>query len=92
MGHYRKLVYHSWKIQLNHWNAGIHKKILGAESLSDLAQQTTTFIISDKEVNDIKKIVKFLEESGLLKKDVSEIIENKAKEQISYYVIRCVRW
>ena len=43
-------------------------------------------------MTDIKKIVKFLEESGLLKKDVSEIIENKAKEQISYYVIRCVRW
>ena len=32
-------------------------------------------------MNDIMKIVKSLEESGLLTKRVSEIIRNKAKEQ-----------
>ena len=32
-------------------------------------------------MNDIMKIVKFLEESGLLIKAVSETIQNEAKEQ-----------
>ena len=32
-------------------------------------------------MNDIMKLIKFLEESGLLIKDVSEIIKNVAKEQ-----------
>ena len=42
---------------------------------------TTTLIISNEEINDIVKIVKSLEESGLLIKGVSETIKNKAKEQ-----------
>ena len=37
--------------------------------------------ISNKEMDDIMKIVKSLEESGLLIKSVSEKIENKSKEQ-----------
>ena len=41
----------------------------------------TTLIISNEEINDIMKIVKSLEESGLLIKGVSETIKNKAKEQ-----------
>ena len=41
----------------------------------------TTLIISNKERNDIKKIVKSLEESGLLMKGVSETTKNEAKEQ-----------
>ena len=32
-------------------------------------------------MNDIRKIVKSLKESGLLIKDVSETVENKANEQ-----------
>ena len=51
----------------------IHKKMFGSG--------TTTLIISDEEMDDIMKIVKFLEESGLLMKGVSETIENEAKEQ-----------
>ena len=39
----------------------------------------TTFIISNEEMNDIMKIVKSLEESGLLIKGVSEAIENEQK-------------
>ena len=39
-----------------------------------------TLIISYKEINDIMKIVKSLEESSLLKKWVSETIENEAKK------------
>ena len=38
-------------------------------------------IISNKEMNDIMKIVKFLEESGLLIKCVTEANKNEAKEQ-----------
>ena len=47
----------------------------------DLALKKTILIISNEEMNDIMKIVKLLEESGLLIKDVSETIKNKAKEQ-----------
>ena len=41
----------------------------------------TTLIISNKEMEDIVKIAKSLEDSGLLIKVVSETIKNKAKEQ-----------
>ena len=39
----------------------------------------TTLTISNEEMNDVMKIVKFLEESGLLIKDISETIKNEAK-------------
>ena len=48
--------------------------------LLDLASRTT-WIISNEEMNDIVKIVKSLEESSLLIKEVSETIKNEAKEQ-----------
>ena len=54
-------------------DAGIHKKVLGSG--------TTTVIISDDEMEEIMKIVKSLEDSGLLIKGVSETIQNEAKEQ-----------
>ena len=41
----------------------------------------TALIYSNEEMNDIMKIVKPLEESGLLIKGVSETIKNEAKEQ-----------
>ena len=41
----------------------------------------TTLIISNDEMNDVMNIVKSLEESGLLIKDVSKTIKNEAKEQ-----------
>ena len=41
----------------------------------------TTLIISNDEMNDILKIVKSLEHSGLLLKGVSETIQHEAKEQ-----------
>ena len=49
------------------------KKILGSD--------TTTLIISNDEMEDIIKIVKLLEDSGLLLKGASETIQNEAKEQ-----------
>ena len=39
----------------------------------------TALIISNEEIEDIMKIVKSLEESGLLTKDVRETIKNEAK-------------
>ena len=56
-------------------DAGIHKKILGS------GHNNTTLIISNNEMDDILKIVKSLEDSGILLKGVSETIQNEAKEQ-----------
>ena len=55
-------------------DAGIHKKILGLGN-------TTTLIISNNEMEDIIKIVKSLEDSGLLLKGVTETVQNEVKEQ-----------
>ena len=54
-------------------DAAIHKKMFGSRN--------TTLIVSNEETNDIMKIVKSLEESGLLIDGVSETIKNEAKEQ-----------
>ena len=42
---------------------------------------TTTLIISNDDIEDIIKLVKSLEDSGLLLKGVSEKIQSEAKEQ-----------
>ena len=55
-------------------DAGIHKKILGSGN-------NTTLIISNKEIEDLIKIVKSLDDSGLLLKGVTESVQNEAKEQ-----------
>ena len=55
--------------------AGIHKKILGS------GHNNTTLIISNDEVDDILKIVKSPENSGVLLKGVSETMQHEAKEQ-----------
>ena len=67
-------------------DAAIHKKILGSghnrpSSSTSHNNTTTTLIISNNEVEDIIKIVKFLEDSGLLLKGVTETIQNEVKEQ-----------
>ena len=41
----------------------------------------TTLIISNDEIEDIIKIVKSLEDSGLLLKGVTETVQNEIKEQ-----------
>ena len=56
-------------------DAGIHKKILGS------GHNNTTLIISNDEMEDIIKILKSLEECGLLLKGVTETVQNEAKEQ-----------
>ena len=50
-------------------DAGIHKKILGSGN--------TTLIISNKDMDDLIKIVKSLEDSGLLLKGVTESVQLK---------------
>ena len=55
-------------------DAGIHKKILGSGNM-------TTLIISYNKIEGIIKIVKSREDSGLLVEGVTEIIQNKVKEQ-----------
>ena len=54
-------------------DGSIKKKTLGSG--------TTTLIISNDEMDDILKIVKSLENSGVLLKGVSETIQHEAKEQ-----------
>ena len=56
-------------------DAGIHKKILGT------GHNTTILIISNNEIEDIIKIVKSLENFGLLLKGVNETVQNEVKEQ-----------
>ena len=53
-------------------DAAIHKKMFGSGN--------TTLKISNEEMNDIMKIVKSIEESGLLIKDVRISVKNKPKE------------
>ena len=57
-------------------HAEIHNKILGSGH-----NNNTTLIISNDEMDDILKIVKSLEGSGVLLKGVSETIQHEAKEQ-----------
>ena len=54
-------------------DGSIKKKMLGSGA--------TTLIISNDEMDDILKIVKSLENSGVLLKGVSETIQHEAKEQ-----------
>ena len=49
------------------------KKIFGPD--------ITTLTISNEEMNDIMKIIKSFEDTGLLIKGVGETIENEAREQ-----------
>ena len=52
-------------------DAGIHKKILGSGN--------TTLIISNKDMDDLIRIVKSLEDLGLLLKGVTQSLQNKVK-------------
>ena len=54
-------------------DTGIQKKTYGSG--------TTTLIISNKEMNDIKRIVQALEDSNILLKGVTKTIKNETKEQ-----------
>ena len=53
-------------------DAGIHKKILGSGN-------NITLVMSNDEIEDILKIVKSLEDSGLLLEGVTETVQNDIK-------------
>ena len=71
-------------------DAGIHKKKKKKKKIE--SGNMTTLIISNDEMEDIIKIVKSLEYSGLSLKGVTETVQNEVKEQkgefLSMY-IRC---
>ena len=54
-------------------DTGIHKKILGSGN--------TTLIISNKDIEDLIKIIKSLEDSGLLIEGITESVQSEVKEQ-----------
>ena len=59
-----------------------YMKILGSGNRpSSSASHNTILIISNDEMEDIIKIVKSLEDSGLLLKRVTETVQNEVKEQ-----------
>ena len=60
-------------------DAGIHKKILGS--------RTTTLKILYDEMEEIIKIVKSLEDSGLLLKGVKEAIQSEAKNKKEDFLV-----
>ena len=59
-------------------DAEIHKKILGS---GHNRPSSITLIISDDEMEDMIKIVKSLEDSGLLLKGVSQTVQNESRKQ-----------
>ena len=74
-------------------DVGIHIKILGSGrrhsfTALHIHPSSTTLVISNNEMYDIIKIVKSLEDSGLLLKGVTETVQNEVKEQKGGY-IRC---
>ena len=60
-------------------DAAIYKRTLGPG--------TTTLIISNDEMNDILKIVKSLEDSGVLLKGVSETVKNDSKNRAVVFLV-----
>ena len=58
---------------------GYIKNILGSGN-------TNTLIISNNEIEDIIKIVKSLEDSGLLLKGVTKTVQNEVKEKEDFWV------
>ena len=55
-------------------DAAINKKILGSGN-------HTTLIISNDDMQDLLKIVKSLEDSGILLTGITETVKNESKEQ-----------
>ena len=55
-------------------DAAINKKNLGSGG-------HTTFIISNDDMQDLLKIVKSLEDSGILLDEITETVKNEVKEQ-----------
>ena len=59
----------------------------GRRHSSSSASHNTTLIISNKDIEDLIKIVKSLEDSQLLLKGVTESVQNEVKEQKGGFLI-----
>ena len=46
-----------------------------------------TLVISNNEIEDIIRIVKSLEDSGLLEKGITETVQNEVKEQKQDFLV-----
>ena len=68
------MVYYVSQQQAQQQMSGVQKKIYGSGS-------ATTLIISNDDIKEILKIVKSLEDSGVLLKGVTETIHNDISEQ-----------
>ena len=68
---------------------GTHKKILwsGHNRPSSSTSHNTTLIISNDEIQGIIKIVKSLEDSGLLLKSVTKTIQNDIEKQKEDFLV-----
>ena len=60
-------------------DAGTHKKIIGSGN--------ATLIISNKDMEDLIKIVKYLEDWGLLLEGITESVQNEVKEQKGDFLV-----
>ena len=72
----------------------MHKIILGSglyHSSSSAQHNNTILIISNDEMKEIIEIIKSLEDSGLLFNEVSETIQNEAKEQRGVFLCMYTR-
>ena len=69
----RKAFTNGLSVNITVTDAANYKKMFGSGS--------ATLITLNKEINDIMKIIKSLEESGLLIKGINKTIKNEAKEQ-----------
>ena len=66
-------------------DAAIQKKIYGSGHPSDLASRTTALITLNDEMEDIMKIIKSLEESGFLIKEISEKTWSKRTKNRNFF-------
>ena len=65
------------------------KKVIGSgrcNSYASASHKMTTLITSNNEMEDIIKIVKSLEDSGLLLNGATETVQNEVKEQIGGFL------
>ena len=62
-------------------DAGFQKKIYGSGATKGAGASQVKLIIENEDMNDIIKIIKALENSGILLKGVTETIKNETKEQ-----------
>ena len=72
-------------------DAGFQKKIYGSGATKGAGASQVKLIIENEHMNDIVKIIKALENSGILLKGVTETIKNETKEQRGSFLSMLLR-